>query len=518
MAIYTTLLNGSIKPGEYMATFRKATTRANIAFCICFLTVSFAFSGETAKILKISGKAEILQTETWSEAKVNQMLDPGQAVRLVGGGEVALEAANGNIRVTIKDNTTLEYDGLTNSGVAPWQSSRQAKTRQAPNLSNGVMQQFACPVGNVEFNVTTGNPLRVVAPLMSASVRGTGFSMLVTGDGSSTLDVSEGSVESFDRMGSRSMLGAGQFSSLNSGVFTAYLDTHNISSPTGDWRDISETVLDNLDAENFNAPQSQRIYSPVTGQVYLVDHEGDIDVQRVTQAIYLEGRSLEDLLDDPDAHPMAPQWLESLEQNPLTGQELLLALAYMPETENGQNFASGGPAGAFSGWNMPNNSLSDGTSPGQGIQGLTADNLPAARLVSGFLSNTPDWTSTTGAEYIATGAFGFDLNLQTGYATNGFVKGETYHASTPNYRNVFDVSGGTGQFTDFTGIISGMTGTHVEVNTSSVTTTDVYDIFDYRIHGSFPGGYDNGFQGELFIHDRITGLHWGTPEAKLTER
>ena len=502
-----------------MATFRKATTRASILFCMCFLTVSFAFSGETAKILKISGKAEILQTETWNEAKVNQMLNPGQAVRLVGGGEVALEAANGNIRVTIKDDTTLEYDGLTNSGVAPWQSSRQAKTRQAPNLSNGVMQQFACPVGNVEFNVTTGNPLRVVAPLMSASVRGTGFSMLVTGDGSSTLDVSEGSVESFDRMGSRSMLGAGQFSSLTSGVFTAYLDTHNISSPTGDWRDISETVLDNLDAENFNAPQSQRIYSPVTGQAYLVDHESDIDVQRVTQAIYLEGRSLEDLLDDPDAHPMAPQWLESLEQTPLTGQELLLALAYMPETDNGQNFASGGPAEAFSDWNMPNNnSLSNGTSPGQGIQGLTADNMPAARLVSGFLSNTPDLASSTGGEYIATGTFGFDLNLQTGYATNGFVKGETYHSVTPGARNVFDVSGGTGQFTNYTGIISGMTGTHIEIDTSSGTSSDVYGNSDYRIHGSFPGGYDNGFQGELFLYDRSTGTHPLSPEAKLTER
>jgi hypothetical protein len=223
---------------------------AFIWFLLVFLVTSFFSSpawaqSEGAKIVTIMGQAEILAAGVWREARVDEYLKPGESVRLVGGGVVRVSAEDDKISITLDEETVLRYDGAVAPDDRPWKDGvpfvRTGRGEPTPAVE---VPQFTVPYGRTDVSVTPGQPLRVVAPLIAAAVRGTRFTLAVALDGSSSLSAVEGEVLAISRTGAAQIMGAGGGMSLTADEFGQFLSQAGVSPPGGDWRNLDLRSLE----------------------------------------------------------------------------------------------------------------------------------------------------------------------------------------------------------------------------------------------------------------------------------
>ncbi|MDR1085530.1 MAG: hypothetical protein LBP22_11925, partial [Deltaproteobacteria bacterium] len=105
---------------------------SKVRYSAVFLVLLLALTGlsqavlakdSQVSVLKIAGKAEIIERGRSSAAREGQRLYPGQSVRLIGGGEVSLSSQDGRIKIKVQDNTTVTYDGEVGENTQPWSKS-----------------------------------------------------------------------------------------------------------------------------------------------------------------------------------------------------------------------------------------------------------------------------------------------------------------------------------------------------------------------------------------------------------
>lgn len=216
---------------------------------LCLFSCLSAGAGEKARIVRLMGKAEILKAGEWQPAGVGQELDRGEQVRVVGFGEVTLGSADGKVRVTGKSDTTIAYDGEVDAKVNPWKSARLAESGQpTPVVSGNAIRQFYSPHGEVSVQVTPGETLHLVTPLITASVRGTDFSMRADGDSTSSVGVCGGKVISYSRAGMVQYVCPGQNAKTTPKEYTRHLSKMGLCIPEGaDWRDYEPGLFEEID-------------------------------------------------------------------------------------------------------------------------------------------------------------------------------------------------------------------------------------------------------------------------------
>lgn len=206
-------------------------------------------AGEKATIVRLMGKAEILKAGEWQPAHAGHQLEQGESVRVVGRGEVTLHAADGKVQVTGRDDTTIAFDGDVDSKMSPWKSARLAEAGQlATEVGAKTVRQFYSPHGEVSVQVTPGETLNLVTPLITASVRGTTFSMRADDDSTSSVGVCGGSVISYSRAGLVQYVCPGQNAKTTPKEYTTHLSKMGLCLPPGsDWRDYDPTLFDEID-------------------------------------------------------------------------------------------------------------------------------------------------------------------------------------------------------------------------------------------------------------------------------
>jgi hypothetical protein len=203
---------------------------------------------ESTTVLKVAGKAEILKQGRWFRAKKGQELLVGQAIRMVNGGEVTLTSEGGNIIIVVLEGSTVKYKGLVAERSVPWLSS----PKPAP-ANSAMVQEFEVVEGQANINVTDGQPLRVITPLVVAAVRGTDFTLQVESDGSSTVIVREGSVMATGRNGTSKLVNAGSSYTLTAAQYSDYLKKKKVPIPQEGWKHIPNQQLETLDATTFKS-------------------------------------------------------------------------------------------------------------------------------------------------------------------------------------------------------------------------------------------------------------------------
>lgn len=202
------------------------------------------------QVVQVSGKAEIVQSGVTAKAAAGQVLNPGDEIRVAGKGSVRLESESGRIAITVKKNTNVSYDGLVTPKDVPWTASRKAK--QGGRSAKKGVPQFSCTAGEAEAQVTPGQPLNLLTPLIVAAVRGTDFEVKVKSDASSSVQVREGRVMAVNRTGQVSNLTGGMLASLSSDEYVRHLRDLGVSIAVGqDWRSLDTGLLDKLDADLF---------------------------------------------------------------------------------------------------------------------------------------------------------------------------------------------------------------------------------------------------------------------------
>ena len=427
-----------------------------------------------AKVVRVAGKAEIFRAGVWNEAKTGDSLKPGEAVRIADGGEVNVEGADGKISLNGRNGAVIEYDGIVDAEIAPWKSARLARAPgYQPQGDLDATQQFSCPAGDIEIRVQTGEPLRVVTPLLTAAVRGTEFTMQVAPDGSSSLQLLQGAVDGYDRTGTMRQVAPGQDMSLDTSAFVQYLGAKGVDiMPGQDWRTLSPTVLESVDAATFSGTFAQVYYNPVVGRVVKSEAGTDgVDEGKVAKAAYVGDATLEDILANPDVDPMAPDWAEDLSATPMTEAESgHMAAVYEPGLGNTVTSPAvatqpAGDAALPSGPDGFDSSLVNGGTPSDDLAGgIAGSTSTATAQVRGTLSGT--------MSSIATGTFGFDVNLGSGDINNGTLKGDGLD-NTMLYPFHFNLHSGTGSY--------------------SATDKDFYvDSFQGTINGLFVGDIPMG--------------------------
>jgi hypothetical protein len=220
---------------------------------LAFMGLSQAVSAQDGQIsvLKIAGKAEILERGRSSTAREGQRLYPGQSVRLIGGGEVSLSSQDGRIKIKVQDNTTVTYDGEVGINIQPWSKSgpgyRKTTVKEDP-----MAPQFSVPVGKLEVEVQPGQELRMVMPLIMAAVRGTFFTVNVQTDGTSVLSTLEGAVATYGRHGDMRLTMAGQSAEVTARAYADYLSAKGVSVPPGGtWQDVPASIQESVDNETL---------------------------------------------------------------------------------------------------------------------------------------------------------------------------------------------------------------------------------------------------------------------------
>lgn len=226
---------------------------APLFMAVLVFSSSLYAADEDAKIIRLSGKTEIYTWGMWHPAEEGQQVRPGESVRVIGPGEVTVETADGRIKVTGKDDTTLLYNGLVDTRITPWKNARIARDPEyradedAPKI-----RQFFCPEGEVSVEATTGERLNLVTPLITASVRGTVFNMNVSDNAASGVNVANGMVDAFGRMSNRLMVCPGERMEVSSKQFLARLRCSGYCLPEdADWREYDYDVFDALDEYMF---------------------------------------------------------------------------------------------------------------------------------------------------------------------------------------------------------------------------------------------------------------------------
>ncbi|MDR1083755.1 MAG: FecR family protein [Deltaproteobacteria bacterium] len=217
---------------------------------------------EAPKVLTIAGKAEILKNGRWYRTKAGEELKDQQAIRLVEGREVTLVAREGKITIVISSGSTVKYNGLVPEKNVPWISAPQPTRSKSP-----VIPEFELVEGQSRVEVTPGQPLRIITPLIMAAVRGTGFAVSVKPDGSSAIRVNEGSVSVMGRTGKTRVIKAGSSYQLTAAEYTDFLKKKGFTVPPEGWRYIPHRDLEALDAKTFRSGAPRRpASSPAVGQ------------------------------------------------------------------------------------------------------------------------------------------------------------------------------------------------------------------------------------------------------------
>ncbi|MDR2488348.1 MAG: FecR domain-containing protein [Desulfovibrio sp.] len=432
--------------------------------CVLSLLLSAPVSQaqDSPKILSISGKAEILAAGIVSEAKPGFRLEPGQAVRLVGGGEIRVSAENGNVELVAANGAVVAYDGRVSERSSPWQEKQIQRVAVADGTA-----QFSVAVGRVDVRVVTGQPLRVVAPLVTASVRGTRFTMLVAKDGSSSMKTLRGSVETLGRSGEARMAGAGQGLSLSAASYGKFLRAKGVAIPAGgNWRSVDAVTLGKMDAQVFG----DRFDDTSEGTQASSGSDG-------------ERGALDPILSNPDCNPMA-------------GQEALTG-------------GSGGPLLSL-GSNTGGNSLMDGgTSVSDVGRGDILNPLPPpsnlTAIVTGVLSNigfqNPPGSPLSNTDFMGSqGMFSFDVSLNSGRISNASM------GANPSVSNNFSVSGGAGSMTGASSFsIKGFSGTSTVSGTprgvdptqtflGGTVSPGGFNTVGSTVTGNYVNGGNSGFQ------------------------
>jgi hypothetical protein len=408
--------------------------------------VPAAWAQEAPKILEISGKARLLAAgKDLGPAKAGRILAPGQAIQLAGAGEVRLSAQNGRVEITAGEGAALRYDGQVNENSQPWKSSRQVQLAGVKAALAGNTPQFTVGEGQVTAEVTKGQPLRLVAPLVTAAVRGTRFSLAVAPDGSSNMNTQQGRVEATSRSGQVRQVSAGGSLSLSAGQFADFLKTQGISVPRGDWRQVSPAALEKVDDQTFAG--------------------------RFADAGAASGdSSLDALLADPNGSPMAGQAA-------VTGSSVAAART--------------ATTGSASGLGSSLQDLTQDSTLQKSLQAANQTNRTAQ--VAGHLTGTgsPDMSSHGWAT--TSGTFGFDVGLKQGNISNARmdVSGDATHPW-----NTGSATGGSGTVNGNNFAINNFTGGGLFVSGSSNDPSScsgcVKNIIDpsTALTGTAPNGFD----------------------------
>jgi hypothetical protein len=199
-------------------------------------------------ILKIAGKAEILEQGRKTPAKEGQRLSVGQSIQMVGGGEVQMTSSEGKIKLKVRDNTTVVYDGPVGRNSLPWRQSPSYR-EVGSSESSVTVPQFSVPVGRLEVDVVPGQDLRIQCPLIIASVRGTSFLVSVDLDGTSRIDTLEGRVDTFGRNGEFKLVLGGDNMQVTARQYADFLAAKGVASSGGNWRNVPARTQQSVDAE-----------------------------------------------------------------------------------------------------------------------------------------------------------------------------------------------------------------------------------------------------------------------------
>jgi hypothetical protein len=226
-------------------------------FCTIFFSLSFLsypiLAQQDPEIVTIMGRAEILSSGTWREAKTGEFVKPGDWIRIVGEGEVKLSEDHGKTSITLQDETSVRFDGVVDPNSRPWQNGLPVSNAAAkPDPEGESTIQYTLPYGKADIEVVPGQPLRVVTPLIAAAVRGTHFLLAVALDGSSTLSTIEGQVLALGRNGISQIVGAGSTMQLTSSQYAGFLQQGGVNVPGGDWQGLDLSTLEKVDAQTFS--------------------------------------------------------------------------------------------------------------------------------------------------------------------------------------------------------------------------------------------------------------------------
>jgi hypothetical protein len=248
---------------------------------------SLAFAQETGPVvIKVAGKAEILERGRRQPAAEGHKLLPGQSIELVGGGEVILSSNDGKITVKVLKDSSVRYDGYAAANERPWGSAPVYRpvASQKENVS-----QFTASKGKLEVQVTPGQPLRLVSPLIIAAVRGTNFTVTVDMDGSSRVETVEGQVATYGRNGDMRLATAGQSAQITAGDYAAHLEANGvITPPGGTWRDVPAADQERVDDQTLGV-----IFSPNADLMVAVLANPNAAPTSGLQALAIEDSSVE---------------------------------------------------------------------------------------------------------------------------------------------------------------------------------------------------------------------------------
>jgi hypothetical protein len=208
--------------------------------------------------ISVMGRAEILSSGVWYEAKTGEIVKPGEWVRVVGDGEMSLSGNDGKSTVTLKDQTSVRYDGVVDPNSRPWRNGAPVTSAYAPVQPGGeATPQYTIQNGEVEVEVTPGQPLRVITPLIASAVRGTNFVVTVSKDGSSRLKTIEGTVFVLSRTGQSQEVKTGSSMKLTSSQYVQFLRQNGVNVPDGDWLSVEPDALEQLDAKYLDGSNSE---------------------------------------------------------------------------------------------------------------------------------------------------------------------------------------------------------------------------------------------------------------------
>ena len=189
----------------------------------------------------------------------------------------------------------------------------------------------------------------------------------------------------------------------------------------------------------------------------------------MAKAAYIGGATLEEILANPDANPLSPEWMEDLAANPMSEAENGCLAAVCPSdmgnsattpapsidpgrNPNGNGSIAGtGDAGSMG----AGSSLIEGGMPDSDIAGLPSLSTGVA-MVKGSLG------SGTGGSTVYDGSFGFNLSLGSGQISNGRISGSGKDSLNNNFN--FGLSNGSGSYSPGSFTIGNFTSGHVNGN------------------------------------------------------
>jgi hypothetical protein len=230
-------------------------------------------------IIKVAGKAEIIERGRRLPIREGQRLLAGQSIELIGGGEVRLTTVDGKIKIRIVGGTTVRYDGLVEANSQPWAAGPTYQTAGQGDST----PQFRPTKGKLEVEVAPGQRLRILCPLILAAVRGTFFTVTVEADGSSRVDGFDGQLAFYGRQGEMGLIRPGQNVQIRANDYSAFLAKKGVEVPDADWRKVSAKDQKSVDNQTLGP-----IFSPNSDLLVAVLSNSDASPTAGLEALALE--------------------------------------------------------------------------------------------------------------------------------------------------------------------------------------------------------------------------------------